>query len=285
MQEEASAFDLATEVALSTGILRDMKIDKTPEGVSRLDNINELLNGIQEFSETAMEEDLSNNLAAYLENVALLTDMDRDDDGLQNHVSMMTVHAAKGLEFENVFVVGMEEKLFPSNIGGELTDKDLEEERRLFYVALTRAKNRVCLSFAVTRYRWGQVHQENPSRFLFEIDSQSLERPMDTPTKKKVFGQVQQKKNMWKTKYSQFGKRENTPAFKKKEENSNSQSNLPIANIDEFTEGNKVLHSRFGAGKILKIEGIGQNRKATVHFESFGAKTLLLKFAKLIKKE
>lgn len=285
MQEEASAFDLATEVALSTGILRDMKIDKTPEGISRLDNINELLNGIQEFSETAMEEDLSNNLAAYLENVALLTDMDRDDDGLQNHVSMMTVHAAKGLEFENVFVVGMEEKLFPSNIGGELTDKDLEEERRLFYVALTRAKNRVCLSFAVTRYRWGQVHQENPSRFLFEIDSQYLERPMDTPTKKKVFGQVQQKKNMWKTKYSQFGKRENTPAFKKKEENLNNQSNLPVANIDEFTEGNKVLHSRFGAGKILKIEGIGQNRKATVHFENFGAKTLLLKFAKLIKKE
>lgn len=285
MQEEVSAFEIAKEVALKTGLLTEMKADKTPEGVSRLDNINELLNGIQEFAETAQEEDTDFRLATYLENVALLTDLDKDTQEEQNHVSLMTVHAAKGLEFNNVFIVGLEEKLFPSNMGGELTQKNLEEERRLFYVALTRARNQVCLSFAITRYRWGKVHQESPSRFLFEIASEYLERPMESSGKKRSFEALQSKeKKQWNPNYSK-PQRQLADNFRLKriEKSTNQQafSTEEYAPNTTYKIGMTVLHSRFGSGIIEELSGEEQNSKATVNFTNFGKKTLLLKFAKL----
>ncbi|PVX49824.1 DNA helicase-2/ATP-dependent DNA helicase PcrA [Balneicella halophila] len=284
--EETSAFELAKDVALQTGILQEMRVDKTPEGISRYDNLNELLNGIQEFSETAQEEDNEDNLASYLENVALLTDMDKDEGDDKNHVSLMTVHASKGLEFKNVFIVGLEEKLFPSDIGGDITEKSLEEERRLFYVALTRAKERACLSFAVTRYRWGNVHQENPSRFLFELDEKYLEQDLKELTHRPAF--LSRSNTFGKPKYQSSkpsyasGVNTNRPAPRfKKLSSTTAPSNFKPDEASAFEPGMRVIHSRFGAGEIMKIEGEEQNRKATVKFISFGEKTLLLKFAKL----
>lgn len=277
-----SAYELAKNVALQTGILQEMRLDKTPEGISRYDNLNELLNGIQEFSETAQEEDEQDNLASYLENVALLTDMDKAEDEDKNHVSMMTVHAAKGLEFENVFIVGLEEKLFPSDVGGELTDKNLEEERRLFYVALTRAKERACLSFAATRYRWGNVQQENPSRFLFELDTQYLEDDLSQLTRRPSFSSQQQTLGTRSFQKQQPSFSTNRPKQRfKKLTNSQTPSDFTPDEASAFEPNMRVVHSRFGAGQIVKIEGEGQNKKATVRFTNFGEKTLLLKFAKL----
>lgn len=277
-----SAFELAKDVALQTGILQEMRADKTPEGISRYDNVNELLNGIQEFSETAQEEDTEDNLASYLENVALLTDMDKEEADNKNHVSLMTVHAAKGLEFKNVFIVGLEEKLFPSDVGGELTEKNLEEERRLFYVALTRAKEHACLSFAVTRYRWGNVQQEPPSRFLFELDEQYLEEDLSQLTKRPVWGGQQKvaTRGRFQKQSSNFSKTQ-PPRGLKRVVTATTPSDFKPDEASCFEAGMHVIHSRFGAGEILKIEGEGQNKKATVKFVNFGEKTLLLKFAKL----
>lgn len=285
--ETTSAFDLAKDVAIQTGILQEMRADKTPEGISRYDNLNELLNGIQEFSETAQEEDAEDTLSSYLENVALLTDMDNENEDDKNYVSLMTVHASKGLEFKNVFIVGLEEKLFPSDIGGDMTEKALEEERRLFYVALTRAKERACLSFAVTRYRWGNVLQENPSRFLFELDERYLEDDIKELTYRPTFvaqNTVKSKPRFQSTKpnygSSVGSTAQPSPRFKKIDKSSTPTGFTPD-DASAFDVGMRVIHSRFGAGEILKIEGDEQNRKAMVKFINFGEKTLLLKFAKL----
>ncbi|MBS9768147.1 MAG: UvrD-helicase domain-containing protein [Flavobacteriaceae bacterium] len=286
--ETTSAVDLAREVALQTGILQELRADKTPEGISRYDNLNELLNGIQEFSETAQEEGLEDKLATYLENVALLTDMDKEDDEDKNYVTLMTIHASKGLEFKNVFIVGLEEKLFPSDIGGDLTEKNLEEERRLFYVALTRAKEQAWLSFAVTRYRFGKVNQENPSRFLFELDTQYLDNDLDMLSRRPTFSTQQPKKSFGSPNY--FQKR-SKPTFQSAQNNQDihrfkkiektTQTGFTPSDSDAFQEGMQVLHSRFGAGQILRLEGEEPNKKATVRFANFGEKTLLLKYAKL----
>ena len=175
--ETASAFDLGHHIAQHTGLLRELHKDKTPEGVARYENVEELLAGMKEFSDQMdpANPDAVNTMADFLVDVALLTDADQDD-GDDNKVSMMTIHAAKGLEFPYVYIVGLEENLFPSQMALN-TREELEEERRLFYVALTRAEKKATLSYALTRYRWGQLMQNEPSRFIEEVDERYLNLP------------------------------------------------------------------------------------------------------------
>ena len=158
--------------------MKDLYKDQTPEGVSRYENIQELLNGIQEFSISAREEGNPDKLNNYMEDVALLTDQDEDTADDSDHVTLMTIHSAKGLEFKNVFIVGVEENLFLSNQNGQKTLEDFEEERRLFYVALTRAEQNVYLTYARQRYKWGKLDFCDKSRFIDEIDQQYLNLPL-----------------------------------------------------------------------------------------------------------
>ncbi|HYQ58647.1 MAG TPA: UvrD-helicase domain-containing protein, partial [Draconibacterium sp.] len=176
LAQNSDAFDTAKTIAEQTGILKELYTDKSPEGLSRHENIQELLNGIQEFSINAKETGEPEKLENYLEDVALLTDQDNEKEEDKNKVTLMTVHSSKGLEFKNVFVVGMEENLFPSNQNGDNKPETLEEERRLFYVALTRAEENACFTYANQRYRWGNLDFCTPSRFLEDIDEEFLDR-------------------------------------------------------------------------------------------------------------
>ena len=294
MVKEKDAFEVATYIAKQSGILREMQIDKTPEGISRYENLQELLNGINEFvnQENEKPEDQRNtSLAYYLEDIALLTDADKevDDDG--DHVSLMTIHQSKGLEFPYVYIVGLEENLFPSQMS--MTSRaDLEEERRLFYVALTRAEKRATLSYALTRYRWGNLIDCEPSRFIEEIDDKYLDanfinvKPAIKPIKK------QSNTRHYKTNVpSRFNKsndkkeltiQRSKPTFVPR----NFKKINPNTNTRQYTdhsyrEGMKVEHDRFGIGVICKLEGKGANKKISVNFTDLGEKTLLAKFAKL----
>jgi DNA helicase-2/ATP-dependent DNA helicase PcrA len=289
--EVNDAFNAAKIIAENSGILVELHNDNSPEGVSRFDNIQELLNGIQEFSLNALETGEPAKLANYLEDVALLTDQDNEKDEERDKVTLMTVHSAKGLEFKNVFVVGMEEKLFPSERQGEKqTEEALEEERRLFYVALTRAKENAWFSYANQRYRWGNLDFCSPSRFLEELDEQFLDQS-------NVSGFQQTGRNktanfMDRTK-EQFNKPQPAPVFKttyhqniygkklvslKEHDDQNSFVGDDPAMIQS---GMVVEHQRFGEGKVLNVEGAMPNKKATIYFHSSGQKQLLLKFAKL----
>ena len=174
MNQTANAFDLAEYVTKTSGLIREFNKDGTPEGVMRLENVEELLNGIKDFVEGQLEiADSKDDLAEFLEDVALATDLD-GDKGDPNHVALMTIHSSKGLEFNHVFVVGLEEDLFPSAMSMN-TRSELEEERRLFYVALTRAEKKAYLTYALSRYRWGKLVDSEPSRFIEEIDDQFLD--------------------------------------------------------------------------------------------------------------
>jgi len=289
--EENDAFNAAKMIAENSGILVELYNDKSPEGVSRYDNIQELLNGIQEFSLNALETGEPAKLGNYLEDVALLTDQDNDKDEDRDKVTLMTVHSAKGLEFKNVFVVGLEEDLFPSKRQGEKqTDEALEEERRLFYVALTRAKENACFSYANQRYRWGNLDFCSPSRFLEELDEQYLDQSGNSG-----FNNSGRNRNFFgtETTRTQFTRQTTAPVFK-----SVHQQNIygkKLASLKETGGGSSfaaddplkiqtgmtVEHQRFGDGKVLKIEGEMPNVKATIFFQSSGQKQLLLKFAKL----
>ncbi|MDO8951449.1 MAG: 3'-5' exonuclease, partial [Draconibacterium sp.] len=291
ISKENDAFNTAKIIAEDSGILVELHNDKSPEGVSRFDNIQELLNGIQEFSLNAMETGEPAKLGNYLEDVALLTDQDNDKDEDRDKVTLMTVHSAKGLEFKNVFVVGLEENLFPSQRQGEKqTDEALEEERRLFYVALTRAKENVCFTYANQRYRWGNLDFCSPSRFLEELDEQYLDQSgfsgfqqnnrnrssFTTETTRPQFGR-QTTAPVFKSLHQQniFGKK--LVSLKQNDEQSSFASDDPL----KIQSGMVVEHQRFGEGKVLKIEGEMPNIKATIFFQSSGQKQLLLKFAKL----
>lgn len=277
--KKKDAYTVAEEIAKQTGLFNDLYTDKSPEGVSRFENIQELLNAIKDFSETA--EKGTNKLPDFMEDVALLTDQDKETDDDFNKVTLMTVHAAKGLEFPYIFVVGLEENLFPSMMSGE-SQENLEEERRLFYVAITRAKKRLFLSFASTRFKWGQFTDCKPSRFISELDDSHLEKHELTPKKKKEYNQY---KIYAKTKYK---KKEYSPTTKKfvapkNLTNINRAKNISIneSDLSKIQNGMQVKHSRFGEGKVLSISGEGSNKKATVFFKGIGQKELLLKFAKL----
>lgn len=306
------AHDLGMHIAKHTGLVHTLYQDKTPEGVARYDNVQELLNGMKSFVEQAKESDPDAlaSLGDFLLDVALLTDADQDD-GDENKVSMMTIHAAKGLEFENVFIVGLEEELFPSSMAMQ-SRADLEEERRLFYVALTRAKRTCSLSYALTRYKWGQLIQAEPSRFIEEINSDCLIMPSAQQAKPTPFAggaSFEAQRKNWQSMSSgnpgaafdrMAAKKKATgappaPPFKKKPAQppvSSSGKRMarvesagpaasPTAPVEGLAEGVNVWHDKFGKGKVLRVEGASPNEKATVFFPKAGQKQLLLKFAKL----
>jgi len=285
-QKTRNAYNLAQDIAKASGIMRDLNDDKTPEGISRFENIEELLNGIKDFSENfdpqqSEEGNTMRTLDMYLQDIALLTDADQDDKDDNNKVSLMTIHSAKGLEFPYVFVVGMEENLFPS-IMSLNSRTDLEEERRLFYVAVTRAEKAAILSYAENRYKWGNMTMSEPSRFISEIDEKYIEFPRKSVTTPPGF-------NKFKFDETGFQKPKPTtynPENLKKIGDSRHQSNedsTPFEGSpsDDIKVGMQVEHQRFGVGKVTEVEGNGASRKATVFFAAIGSKQLLLKFAKL----
>lgn len=270
------AFEVANHIANSSGLVKFLRDEDTPEAISRVENIEELLNGIKDFTDKAVESsdgDLSTTktLDEFMADVALLTDADNDEDDNTDKVTLMTIHASKGLEFPHVFIVGLEENLFPS-IQSIATRPELEEERRLFYVAITRAMESVTLSHAETRYRWGNFTITEPSRFLDEIDDNLIDKP------KPKFSIPSQDRT------SSFGTNDNRPSFKKRNLKPLSQNKSAYDSADDNSElqvGMDVEHTKFGAGKIIELEGDGPNKKATVYFNSVGNKNLLLRFAKL----
>lgn len=283
-KEEMEAFDLAYTIAQSTGIIKDLVSDKSPEGISRYENIEELLNGIKEFTENEENQE-NNSLSDYLQTVTLYTNADLDEeDDQKEKVTVMTIHASKGLEFRQIFICGLEEDLFPSHMAVS-TLKELEEERRLFYVAVTRGKEKVTLSYAGSRYKWGLQTNCNPSRFIKDIDESYLDLPLSylhvTPAEPGS-------ENTFKKKNTRFEKSSvnqiTPPSFAKnlvKVEDHISNPKAEDIDPSEIITGMEVEHPRFGQGKVINKEGVMPNVKVTVFFKAQGQKQLLLKFAKL----
>ncbi|MEP1488430.1 MAG: UvrD-helicase domain-containing protein [Algibacter sp.] len=304
LNQTADVFELAEHVTRTTGIIKEFNKDGTPEGVTRMENIEELLNGMKDFVEGQKEiADTTGSLAEFLEDVALATDADADK-GDPDHVALMTIHLAKGLEFSNVFVVGLEEDLFPSAMSMN-TRSELEEERRLFYVAVTRAEKQAYLTYALSRYRWGKLVDSEPSRFIQEIDEQYLE--ITTPIEDlrfnpmlsaDIFGDTpsatSKKASPNKIRFKPAKQAVLKKDFKSKKEPEKFQATTPknlkpvsstVGNTNLFDDklvvGNIVKHLRFGTGEVLKIEGVGADTKAEIKFQHGGTKKLLLRFAKL----
>jgi DNA helicase-2/ATP-dependent DNA helicase PcrA len=279
-----NAFDLGKQIATSSGILKDLYEDKTPEGLARYENIEELLNAIKDFTEQRVEADEDGEIVSpvrtldeFMQDIALLTDADDKDKDDNNHVSLMTVHAAKGLEFPYVYVVGMEENLFP-NIMSLNNRADLEEERRLFYVALTRAMKHVTISYAESRYRWGNLTPCEPSRFVEEIDEKFIDFPQKVLSQpRKAFPFEKPSSQVTTPGFSNYRKK----SLKKIDSLDDRQPAMGPEEIDNLQAGMEVEHQRFGRGKVLAVDGMGVNKKATVFFANVGQKQLLLKFAKL----
>ena len=284
-----NAIELAKHICNTVGIIKDLKEDDTPEGLSRVQNIEELLNAIMEFSDKQVDEVTGEQnevtLNKFMEDVALLTDQDKENDEDDDYVTLMTIHSAKGLEFPYVYIVGLEENLFPG-IQSLSTREDLEEERRLFYVALTRAETKLVLSYAESRYRWGNLTLSEPSRFIEEIDQSLIERTRKASFRgtssfdegvnfSDPFSKSFQTRRDFQKKTTQPSNATpiNTPK--------NNNSDFTAASPDVIDEGMRVLHQKFGQGTVMKVEGIGPNKKATVLFDDCGTKQLMLKFAKL----
>ncbi len=310
---ETDAYSLVHEIASKTGFLKELHADKTPEGVSRYENIQELLNGIKEFSEQQDVEKNELTLDKYLQDVALLTSEDTEDQKDNNRVSLMTIHSAKGLEFKYVYIAGVEEDLFPSKMS-LMTEKELEEERRLFYVAITRAKKQCVISFARQRYRWGDLSFTQPSRFISEIDQQYLQLPgsfndydadylddnvmnyssesqqstiqnnhLNTTSRYAKLNNKNLKQGM-KTRQGLRHHNQNFVSVNKTQPQTTRNTNSgEFKRIDskKISVGTRVEHQRFGYGKILIIEGEPPNEKAKIEFETSGKKNILLKFARL----
>ncbi|MDG1218967.1 MAG: 3'-5' exonuclease [Flavobacteriaceae bacterium] len=273
-----NAFDIANEVVNDTGIIKTFSALTSVEDQAKIQNIEEMLNGIKDFVEIQKEiPESTGSISEFLEDVALATDLDKDDQDT-NKVALMTIHLAKGLEFPIVYIVGLEENLFPSAMNLN-SRNDLEEERRLFYVALTRAEKEAYLSYALSRYRWGKLTDSEPSRFIDEINEEYLEiltpinenkfKPLirSTPNHEPSFNKLRFKKVTAKPKGN----------FKKIQETS-IKSNLFD---NKLVVGNVVEHIRFGKGEVVNIEGRGADVKAEIKFENGGLKKLLLRFAKL----
>ena len=265
--QKLNAFDLTKEVIEKVKIIDELKKDDSPEGISRVENVQELLNGIRDFIEDQKElVDSNDKLSEFLSTVSLSTDFDIENED-QDKVSLMTLHLSKGLEFKHVFIVGLEEDLFPSALSYN-TRSELEEERRLFYVGITRAKENLYLSYANSRYRWGKLIYCEESRFLNEIDKEYLKIIESTPSKT-TFEDSSINKIIYNSKST----------LKRLPKTSESLSSIKI----NVSEGDNVSHEKFGIGEIIKIEGSGNDSKATVNFKKFGLKNLLLRFAKLNK--
>ena len=294
INENQDAFYLTEHITKKTGLVQELKKDGTPEGIARIENIEELLNGIKDFTEGQKEVDGARGaLAEFLEDVALATDLDKDT-GDDDRVALMTIHLAKGLEFPHVFIVGLEEDLFPSAMSLN-TRSELEEERRLFYVALTRAEHQAYLTYAQSRYRWGKLVDSEPSRFIEEIDAQYLEylNPQDTGYRYKPLMDVDVFGDIDKSKLRLAKPKTGTPPAYLTQDQPSSTANIrrlkPMTSnagssnlIDpNLAVGNIVMHERFGKGQIVNIEGIGADKKAEIRFDVGGLKKLLLRFAKL----
>ena len=285
--EGLNAFEIADLITKKIGLVQELKKDATPEGVARIENIEELLNGIRDFTEGQIElADATGSLAEFLEDVALATDADKDDDPNADRVALMTIHLAKGLEFPVVYIVGLEEDLFPSAMSLN-TRTELEEERRLFYVALTRAEERAYLSYTLSRYRWGKLIDAEPSRFIEEIDAQYVNhiKPKEDYSFKplintSIFGTHSKAKSESKVKEKTISSPSPSQLKKLRKIDHRSSSSTTLEPLD-LEEGMEVEHARFGKGVIQRIEGKGNDQKAIISFVGFGTKNLLLRFAKL----
>lgn len=296
--KDKNAYDLSMTIARSTGILEDLFKDKTMEGISRYENLQELLNGIKEYTELPkdeLQEDEvapENDLAAYLQQISLLTDQDQDKDDTDK-VKLMTIHSAKGLEFPVVFVVGMEENLFPSAMSLN-TREDLEEERRLLYVAVTRAEKKLYLTYAKMRYRFGSLTYCEPSRFLEEIGKDNADFIGESPTQSSGVGKRDPVADSYK-RYNPYQKSSNTESrpkpepqpkveFTKLKKLSKEKTTAGTTLNDDLSSlqpGTMVKHLNFNKGKVISVEGSDGNKIATIFFEEHGQKKILLKFAKL----
>ena len=296
-----NAYDLAFLVGKNCGLVKELFNDKTTEGLARYENVQELLNSIKEFTETPMNEEDGEvgdkSLGGYLQQIVLLTDADQGDDKNQDVVKLMTIHAAKGLEFPVVFVGGLEETLFPNAMAIN-TREELEEERRLFYVAITRAKAKLYLSYSNARYRFGQLQQNDPSRFIDEMPEDNIDKSYaGAPARNNASsagnrGSAYERmgrgfENTGGSQGSMFAKKEPakpayaTPARPQTKEHSISE-NFVASNTGDLAEGQKVEHQKFGFGVIAKMEGAAHNPIATIHFDTNGEKKIMLNYAKLM---
>ena len=285
-----SAFELAKHITDTIGLIKVLKEEDSAESIMRIQNIEELLNAIMEFSDKQVDEvtgeQISVSLPKFMEDVALLTDQDKKDDKDSDVVTLMTIHSAKGLEFPYVYIVGLEENLFPG-IQTLSTREDLEEERRLFYVALTRAEKKLILSYAESRYRWGNMTLSEPSRFIEEIDQSLIEKTRKasfrgaTIKEERNYNPFNKSKSSWTSTIndSHSGTTATSPAQQRQPVTHNV--NMSTADASEIMAGQRVFHQKFGAGTVITVEGAGPNKKASVDFDENGNKMLMLKFAKL----
>lgn len=302
LKEESTAYELVLAVVKLTGIAADLQSEGTVESQTKTQNVEELLKGVQEYCMMKQEEGVEKpSLADFLSEVSLATDQDTDNEEERNKVTMMTIHAAKGLEFKHVFIVGMEEELFPSSMS-KMSQRELEEERRLFYVAITRAEKSCILTYSKNRFRHGVNNMTAPSRFLKDIDSSYLIDHTVVSTGDTLFSapasmvseeqkrkgsdyhqlaaDVSQRAANFRQKLTSLGQSTNVAGRQGEQTNITAR---PAASSDgELTVGKHVQHERFGNGIVKSLEGEGDNRKAIVQFETFGEKTLLLRFAKLL---
>ncbi|MDN3644350.1 3'-5' exonuclease [Lutimonas halocynthiae] len=293
--QSKNAFEMVELVVKKARLIRDIEAEGTPEAVSRVENVQELMNGVKDFIEEQKEKDEDASLAFFLEDVALATDFDKEKDNVPR-VSLMTIHLAKGLEFPYVYIVGLEENLFPSAMSMN-TRSEIEEERRLFYVALTRAEKQVYLSYAQSRYRWGKLIDCEPSRFLEEVDDKFVDyitpkKEVKSPNvfiNKDIFGTPDKQKIRFKKPVSRTVERNvkkppmksvkvTPPKNLKKVSDMGGSQNLFDNNL---VQGNVVEHAKFGQGEVLTVEGAGTSKKAEIRFQSGDTKKLLLQFAKL----
>ncbi len=291
-----NAYDLAIIIGKSTNIVKELFNDKSTEGLARYENVQELLNSIKEFTETPMNledgEVGDKGLGTYLQQIALLTDAD-DDKENNDAVKLMTIHAAKGLEFPVVFVGGLEETLFPSAMSIN-TREELEEERRLFYVAITRAKQKLYMSYANARYRFGQLQQNEPSRFIDEINQDYIDKTYAgggiRNNQSGGFGQKSAYERMRRgfggnaqenTSKIEPNKIINIPSQRPQTKEHTPSENFVPSETSELKEGLKVEHQKFGYGKIVKMEGAIHNPIATIEFEQNGEKKIMLNYARL----
>ncbi len=268
--DSLNVFEITKEILKQSGLYNLYKNDESLEGVNRIQNIEELLNGIKDFVDNTEENDVS--VSSFLQNVALATDQDQESDD-KNKVSLMTIHLAKGLEFPYVYIVGLEENLFPSAMNLN-SRTELEEERRLFYVALTRAEKKIFLSYVLSRYRWGKLVDSEKSRFIDEIKEEFLQNNV---VQKSISRNFQSNPQYNKTGI-RFKKPQRRPAANFVKIKSSTKSNLFDNNL---SMGNIVMHERFGKGVVVSIEGIGADKKAEIKFDQVGIKKLLLRFSKL----
>ncbi len=257
------AYTTASHIASNSGLLKELWDDRSIEGISRYENVQELLNSIKEFIDN--EDNKNKKLEDFLQEISLMTDQDKEDDSNEEYISLMTIHMAKGLEFSVVFIVGVEEDLFPSQMMIS-SREDLEEERRLFYVAITRAMKKLYLTYSSTRYRYGMLKDCEKSRFIKEISPAYLDFDNFNTNRSLVSNVLKEKKR-------------NLSPIKKV--STNNSSSIKSSNIDDLIEGVNVKHEIFGIGTIKKVDNHSNQKKAIVNFKNVGEKTLLLNFAKL----